>query len=216
MSTPSQVSSRAVRFVHSQKTEAAEGLRNISKKEKKRAKRLVSDIKRKRRELRPLVNKLRRGVRLSEEEKFLAVSLVSEIGVAKTATTGLGFNLRKQLKPKIPTLSKKAKRKKRRGSGLRIRGRQGGAGLYGLGRSMKVWKNTMLGEGTEAQTRTNRILPMLQAAGWGAVQDSRIHEEINCPGGIMSGGKKGKGPGGEFVLTYSGRKLAMQEATELL
>ena len=65
---------------------------------------------------------------------------------------------------------------------------------------------------TEAETRTNRILPVLQAAGWGVVEGSRIREEMICPGRIMSGGKRGKGLSSDYVLTYRGHKLAVLEA----
>ncbi len=65
---------------------------------------------------------------------------------------------------------------------------------------------------TEAETRTNRILPVLQAAGWGVVDGSRIREEMICPGRIMSGGKRGKGLSSDYVLTYRGHKLAVLEA----
>ena len=65
---------------------------------------------------------------------------------------------------------------------------------------------------TEAETRTNRILPVLQAAGWGVVEGSRIREEMICPGRIMSGGKRGNGLKCDYVLTYRGHKLAVLEA----
>lgn len=65
---------------------------------------------------------------------------------------------------------------------------------------------------TEAETRTNRILPVLQAAGWGVVEGSRIREEMVCPGRILSGGKRGKGLSCDYVLTYRGHKLAVLEA----
>jgi len=65
---------------------------------------------------------------------------------------------------------------------------------------------------TEAETRTNRILPVLQTAGWGVVETSRIREEMICPGRIQSGGKRGKGLSSDYVLTYKGHKLAVLEA----
>lgn len=65
---------------------------------------------------------------------------------------------------------------------------------------------------TEAETRTNRILPVLQAAGWGKVEGSRIREELICPGRIMSGGKRGKSLSCDYVLEYRGHKLATLEA----
>ncbi|RKQ70362.1 EcoAI/FtnUII family type I restriction enzme subunit R [Oceanibaculum indicum] len=65
---------------------------------------------------------------------------------------------------------------------------------------------------TEAETRTNRILPVLQAAGWGRVDGSRIREEMICPGRIMAGGRRGKGLSCDYVLEYRGHKLAALEA----
>ena len=65
---------------------------------------------------------------------------------------------------------------------------------------------------TEAETRTNRILPVLQAAGWGRVDGSRIREETICPGRIQAGGKRGAALSCDYVLTYKGHKLAVLEA----
>lgn len=65
---------------------------------------------------------------------------------------------------------------------------------------------------TEAETRTNRILPVLQAAGWGKVDGSRIREELICPGRIQSGGKRGKPLSCDYVLMHKGHKLAVLEA----
>ena len=65
---------------------------------------------------------------------------------------------------------------------------------------------------TEAETRTNRILPVLQAAGWGVVDGSRIREEMICLGRILSGGKRGKGLSSDDVLTYRGQQLAVLKA----
>ena len=65
---------------------------------------------------------------------------------------------------------------------------------------------------TEAETRTNRILPVLQAAGWGVVPGSRIREELIYPGRIQSGGTRGKSLKCDYVLEYRGHKLAVLEA----
>lgn len=65
---------------------------------------------------------------------------------------------------------------------------------------------------TEAETRTNRILPILQAAGWGRVDGSRIREETICPGRIQAGGKRSSTLSCDYVLTYKGHKLAVLEA----
>lgn len=65
---------------------------------------------------------------------------------------------------------------------------------------------------TEAETRTNRILPVLQSAGWGIVEGSRIREEVICPGRIQAGGRRGKGLSCDYVLIHKGQKLAVLEA----
>ncbi|QDZ03229.1 DEAD/DEAH box helicase family protein [Nitratireductor mangrovi] len=65
---------------------------------------------------------------------------------------------------------------------------------------------------TEAETRTNRILPVLQAAGWGKIDGSRIREELICPGRIQSGGTRGKALSCDYVLMHKGHKLAVLEA----
>lgn len=69
-----------------------------------------------------------------------------------------------------------------------------------------------LNDETEAETRTNRILPVLQTAGWGIVPGSRIREETICPGRIQTGGTRGKSLQCDYVLEYRGHKLAVLEA----
>lgn len=65
---------------------------------------------------------------------------------------------------------------------------------------------------TEADTRANRIDPVLAAAGWGVVDGSRVLREVICPGRIMAGGKRGKPLICDYVLMYKGHKLAVMEA----
>ena len=65
---------------------------------------------------------------------------------------------------------------------------------------------------TEADTRAERIDPVLSAAGWGTVDGSKIRREVICPGRIQSGGKRGKGLSCDYVLIYKGQKLATLEA----
>ncbi|UTV38021.1 DEAD/DEAH box helicase family protein [Ensifer adhaerens] len=65
---------------------------------------------------------------------------------------------------------------------------------------------------TEADTRALRIDPILAAAGWGAVEGSKVRREVICPGRIMSGGKRGKSLSCDYVLIYKGHKLAVLEA----
>ena len=65
---------------------------------------------------------------------------------------------------------------------------------------------------TEAETRADRIDPVLRAAGWGVVEGSRIRREMICPGRIQAGGQRGKGLSCDYVLFYRGQKLAVLEA----
>jgi type I restriction enzyme R subunit len=64
---------------------------------------------------------------------------------------------------------------------------------------------------TEADTRADRIDPVLAAAGWGA-GGSKVRREVICPGRIQTGGKRGKGLSADYVLLYKGQKLAVIEA----
>lgn len=64
---------------------------------------------------------------------------------------------------------------------------------------------------TEADTRAERIDPVLAAAGWG--QDgSRVRREVICPGRIQAGGTRGRGLSADYVLTHKGQKLGVIEA----
>ncbi|MBB3399647.1 type I restriction endonuclease subunit R [Rhizobium sp. BK060] len=65
---------------------------------------------------------------------------------------------------------------------------------------------------TEADTRANRIDPVLSAAGWGVVEGSKVRREVICPGRILSGGQRGKSLSCDYVLIYKGHKLAVMEA----
>ena len=65
---------------------------------------------------------------------------------------------------------------------------------------------------TEADTRANRIDPVLRDAGWGVVEGSQIKREMICPGRIQSGGRRGKGLSCDYVLLFKGHKLATIEA----
>ena len=62
---------------------------------------------------------------------------------------------------------------------------------------------------TEADTRANRIDPVLAAAGW---KGNLVRREVICPGRIQSGGKRGKGLSCDYVLYFKGQKLATLEA----
>lgn len=64
---------------------------------------------------------------------------------------------------------------------------------------------------TEADTRAERIDPVLAAAGWGQ-NGSRVRREVICPGRIQSGGTRGRGLSADYVLIHKGQKLAVLEA----
>lgn len=64
---------------------------------------------------------------------------------------------------------------------------------------------------TEADTRAERIDPVLAAAGWGK-DGSKVRREVICPGRIQSGGTRGKGLSADYVLIHKGQKLAVLEA----
>lgn len=65
---------------------------------------------------------------------------------------------------------------------------------------------------TEADTRANRIDPVLREAGWGVVDGAQVHRELICPGRILAGGQRGTALSADYVLSYRGRKLAVIEA----
>lgn len=65
---------------------------------------------------------------------------------------------------------------------------------------------------TEADTRANRIDPVLVAAGWGTTEGSKVRREVICPGRIQAGGNRGNSLSCDYVLTYKGQKLAVLEA----
>lgn len=64
---------------------------------------------------------------------------------------------------------------------------------------------------TEADTRAERIDPVLAAAGWGQ-NGSKVRREVICPGRIQTGGTRGKGLSADYVLIHKGQKLAVLEA----
>ena len=65
---------------------------------------------------------------------------------------------------------------------------------------------------TEADTRAERIDPVLTAAGWGVVEGSRVRREMICPGRIQAGSTRGRGLSCDYVLFHKGHKLAVLEA----
>lgn len=70
----------------------------------------------------------------------------------------------------------------------------------------------MVNSETEADTRAERIDPVLKEAGWGVVEGSRIRRELICPGRISAGGKRANALSCDYVLFYRGQKLATLEA----
>ena len=65
---------------------------------------------------------------------------------------------------------------------------------------------------TEADTRANRIDPVLREAGWHVVEGSQINRELIAPGRIIAGGDRANAMSADYVLSYKGRKLAVIEA----
>ena len=62
----------------------------------------------------------------------------------------------------------------------------------------------------EAETRAELIDPLLAAAGWGVVDDSRIRREFSItPGRIEGAGKRGKSLTADYILTYRNCQLAV-------
>jgi type I restriction enzyme R subunit len=68
---------------------------------------------------------------------------------------------------------------------------------------------------TEADTRANRIDPILRNAGWGVVEGAHIRREAICPGRIMPGGQRGAPLSADYVFEYRGQKLAKDYSTRL-
>ncbi len=65
---------------------------------------------------------------------------------------------------------------------------------------------------TEADTRAERIDPVLKAVGWGVVDGSKVRREVICPGRIQSGGTRGTSLSSDYVFLYHDQKLAVLEA----
>lgn len=66
---------------------------------------------------------------------------------------------------------------------------------------------------TEADTRANRIDPVLRDAGWGVVAGSHVARELTiAPGRIMGAGQRGTSLSADYVLSMRGRQLAVIEA----
>ncbi|WDS37222.1 type I restriction endonuclease subunit R [Pseudoxanthomonas sp.] len=66
---------------------------------------------------------------------------------------------------------------------------------------------------TEADTRANRIDPVLKDAGWGVVPGSHVARELTIsPGRIFSGNQRAASLSADYVLSYRGRPLAVIEA----
>ncbi|WP_417605584.1 EcoAI/FtnUII family type I restriction enzme subunit R [Primorskyibacter flagellatus] len=65
---------------------------------------------------------------------------------------------------------------------------------------------------TEADTRAERIDPVLAAAGWGQNGSKVKREDPITVGRIQSGGTRGRSLSADYVLYYKGQKLAVLEA----
>ena len=65
----------------------------------------------------------------------------------------------------------------------------------------------------EAETRTNYILPALQAAGWGSLEGTRLREEYPITEGRLIGGGQHTAPlKADYMLVYRNTNLAVVEA----
>ncbi len=64
----------------------------------------------------------------------------------------------------------------------------------------------------EAETRAELIDPALKAAGWGAVEGSRIRREVITIGRLQGAGTRAKQDVADYVLVYKNQKLAVIEA----
>ena len=65
---------------------------------------------------------------------------------------------------------------------------------------------------TEADTRAERIDPVLRVAGWGVIDRAVIRREVIAPGRILEGGRRASDMSSDYVLWYQGHKLAVIEA----
>ncbi len=66
----------------------------------------------------------------------------------------------------------------------------------------------------EYETRAEHVTPALKAAGWGAVDGSKIEYEFPITNGRIMGPGRPRGPRliADYVLSYKNRKLAVVEA----
>ena len=67
---------------------------------------------------------------------------------------------------------------------------------------------------TEADTRADRIDPVLREAGWGVVEGSKIRREMICPGRITGAGRINP-LSADYVFSYRDRKLAVIEIVDM-
>lgn len=65
----------------------------------------------------------------------------------------------------------------------------------------------------EAETRAEHIDPALKEAGWGVVENCRVHREYPiAPGRIEGFGRRSKPLFADYILVYRNTKLAVLEA----
>lgn len=64
----------------------------------------------------------------------------------------------------------------------------------------------------EADTRAELIDPLLQEAGWGVAENSRVRREVITLGRLQGAGQRAKQDIADYVLFYQGQKLAVIEA----
>ena len=65
----------------------------------------------------------------------------------------------------------------------------------------------------EAETRAELIDPLLDKAGWGKVDESRLRREMQISNGrLLGGGRRSKADIADYVLVYRGHQLGVVEA----
>ena len=64
----------------------------------------------------------------------------------------------------------------------------------------------------EAETRAELVDPVLNEAGWGVVEASRVRREVITLGRLLGSGTRDKQLKADYVLVYKNQKLAAIEA----
>ncbi|HME28008.1 MAG TPA: hypothetical protein VKI44_42925 [Acetobacteraceae bacterium] len=67
----------------------------------------------------------------------------------------------------------------------------------------------------EAENRAELIAPVLQAAGWGVVEGSRVRRDVITPGRLQGAGRRAEPEIADYVLVHRSHALAVIEAKPL-